>query len=128
MKLNEPEPKIDISEMIRITGAVNVRNEKICRLVKLQKLEAMIKILRGDGEVDLAEEYEKVLRANLPAGFDDLAEVAATMARSLEERRWEAGALGFQGHGFDQFMARAKIMVVDLVEFANPERGFDRVG
>ncbi|MCK5108665.1 MAG: hypothetical protein KAR25_03155 [Methanosarcinales archaeon] len=63
MKLNEPEPEIDISEPIAITSSVNNRNEKIKLLTGLQELEAAIKTIRGDGCDDLAGKFEKKLSA-----------------------------------------------------------------
>ena len=53
MKLNEPEPEIDISEPIAITSSLNGRNEKIKLLVGLQELESQIKRTGARGQRNL---------------------------------------------------------------------------
>lgn len=117
MKLNEPEPEIDISEPITITGSVNNRNEKIKLLIGLQELEAQIKTLRGDGRDDLVGEFEKELSAGLPVGYYDLAAVARRLENEIVEARKIAAGTGLTGSKLSAVLDRAKLRSLDIISW-----------
>lgn len=108
-------PEIDISEPIAITGSVNNRNEKIKLLTQLQKLEASIKTLRGDGRDDLAGEFEKELSVGMPTGYRDLAEVASRLEQEIAEARKIAIGAGLTGSKLSAFLDRAKLRSLDVI-------------
>ena len=109
------EPEIDISEPITITGSVNNRNEKIKLLTGLQELEAQIKTLQGDGQFDLAGEFEKELSAGLPVGYYDLVAVAARLEDEIAEARKIAIGAGLTGSKLSAVLDRAKIRSLDVI-------------